>query len=69
MDDYINFVQVQSEAAVRNLATQYPYDTQTDGQLSLRGNTEEVAGQLKTEIQKAVSSLRAWRFSKPGSLT
>ena len=51
VDDYINFVQVQSEAAVRNLATQYPYDTQTDGQLSLRGNTEEIAGQLKTEIQ------------------
>lgn len=51
VDDYINFVQVQSEAAVRNLATQYPYDTQADGQLSLRGDTEEIAGQLKTEIQ------------------
>ena len=51
VDDYINFVHVQSEAAVRNLATHYPYDTQTDEQLSLRGNTEEIAGQLKTEIQ------------------
>ena len=51
VDDYIHFVQIQSEAAVRNLATQYPYDTQAEGQLSLRGNTEQVAGQLKTEIQ------------------
>ena len=51
VDNYVNFVHVQSEAAVRNLATQYPYDTQEDGQLSLRGDTEEIAGQLKTEIQ------------------
>lgn len=51
VDDYIHFVHVQSEAAVRNLATQYPYDTQNDGQLSLRGDTEEIAGQLKVEIQ------------------
>ncbi len=36
---------------VRNLATHYPYDTQEDGQLSLRGDTEEVAGQLQAEIQ------------------
>ena len=51
VDDYVNFVHVQSESAVRNLATRYPYDTQRDGQLSLRGDTEEIAGQLKTEIQ------------------
>ena len=51
VDNYVNFVHVQSEAAVRNLATRYPYDTQADGQLSLRGDTEEIAGQLKTEIQ------------------
>lgn len=51
VDDYVNFVHVQSESAVRNLATQYPYDTQQVGQLSLRGDTEEIAGQLKTEIQ------------------
>ena len=51
VDDYVNYVHVQSESAVRNLATHYPYDTQADGQLSLRGNTEEVAGQLQAEIQ------------------
>ena len=51
VDDYVNYVHVQSESAVRNLATHYPYDTQEDGQLSLRGNTEEIAVQLQTEIQ------------------
>ena len=51
VDSYVDFVHVQSEAAVRNLASQYPYDTQTDGQLSLRGHTEEVASHLKGEIQ------------------
>ena len=51
VDDYVNFVHVQSESAVRNLATQYPYDTQEEGVTSLRGDTEEVADRLKTEIQ------------------
>ena len=51
VDDYVNFMHVQSESAVRNLATQYPYDTRQDDQISLRGRTEEIAGQLKTEIQ------------------
>ena len=39
VDDYVNFVHVQSESAVRNLATQYPYDTHEEGKLSLRTNT------------------------------
>ena len=51
VDDYVNFMHVQSEAAVRNLAVQYPYDTRDESKISLRGNTEEIAGQLKTEIQ------------------
>ena len=51
VDDYVNFMHVQSESAVRNLATRYPYDTRDDGQTSLRGNTEEIAEQLQTEIQ------------------
>ena len=42
---------VQSESAVRNLATRHPYDTHEEGQISLRANTEEIAGQLQTEIQ------------------
>ena len=50
VDNYEHYVKVQSEAAVRNLATQYPYDAYVDGQKSLRGNTLEVAEQLKTEV-------------------
>ncbi len=51
VDDYVNYVHVQSESALRNLATLYPYDTHEEGSLSLRGNTDEIAGQLKIEIQ------------------
>jgi len=51
VDNYDNFVHVQSEAALRNLATGHPYDAHNDGQMSLRGNTVEVAEQLKGEIQ------------------
>ena len=51
VDDYKNFVTVQSESALRNLATQYAYDPHSDGQLSLRANIEEVAAQLQREIQ------------------
>jgi regulator of protease activity HflC (stomatin/prohibitin superfamily) len=51
VDDYQNFVKVQSEAAVRNLATSYSYDAHTEDQMSLRGNTTEVAEHLKKEIQ------------------
>jgi regulator of protease activity HflC (stomatin/prohibitin superfamily) len=49
--DYENYVHVQSEAALRNLATSYPYDTHVVDQKSLRGNTLEIAEHLKTEIQ------------------
>ena len=51
VDDYVHYVNVQSESAVRNLATRYPYDAHEETQTSLRGNTEEIAGQLQTEIQ------------------
>jgi regulator of protease activity HflC (stomatin/prohibitin superfamily) len=51
VDDYQNYVKVQSEAAVRNLATRYPYDAHEEHKVSLRGNTAEVAGDLKAEIQ------------------
>jgi regulator of protease activity HflC (stomatin/prohibitin superfamily) len=50
VDDYEHYVKVQSESAVRNLATRYPYDAHDDGQLSLRGSTDEVAKSLKAEI-------------------
>ncbi|MGE0639577.1 MAG: SPFH domain-containing protein [Thermoanaerobaculia bacterium] len=50
VDNYEDFVHVQSESALRNLATQYTYDSHSDGAKSLRGNTVEVADQLKKEI-------------------
>jgi len=51
VDDYKNFVQVQSEAALRNLASSYPYDAHVEGETSLRSHTTVVADQLKREIQ------------------
>jgi regulator of protease activity HflC (stomatin/prohibitin superfamily) len=51
VDDYNNYVKVQSEAALRNLATRYTYDTHDDSQMSLRSHTAEVAEHLKKEIQ------------------
>lgn len=55
VDDFENYVHVQSEAAVRNLATSYPYDVHTDDQVSLRGNTAAVAEHLKKEIQERLT--------------
>jgi regulator of protease activity HflC (stomatin/prohibitin superfamily) len=52
VDDYENFVHVQSESALRNLTTSYPYDSHEEGQKALRSHTAEVAGQLKQEIQE-----------------
>ncbi len=52
VDNYENFVHVQSEAAVRNLATSYPYDAHDDKVTSLRGQTAAVAEHLKSEIQE-----------------
>jgi regulator of protease activity HflC (stomatin/prohibitin superfamily) len=51
VDDYEDFVEVQSEAALRNLATRYPYDSE-DHEKSLRGSTAEICGQLKDDIQE-----------------
>ncbi|MCU0222540.1 MAG: SPFH domain-containing protein [Acidobacteria bacterium] len=51
VDDYQNYVHVQSESALRSLATQYPYDAHEDGVMSLRANIVEIAEHLKTEIQ------------------
>ncbi len=51
VDDYENYVHVQSESALRNLATLHPYDAHGDGQMSLRSNTNEIAQALKEEIQ------------------
>jgi len=55
VDDYENFVHVQSEAALRNLATSYPYDQHEEGEKALRSHTSEIANQLKLEIQERLT--------------
>jgi len=51
VDDYNNYVKVQTESALRNLATSYTYDAHDDHTISLRGTTQVVADHLKKEIQ------------------
>jgi len=50
VDDYEHFVEVQSEAALRSLATRYPYDSE-DHVVSLRGSTDEICEKLRDDIQ------------------
>jgi regulator of protease activity HflC (stomatin/prohibitin superfamily) len=51
VDDYQNYVRVQTESALRNAATSYPYDSHEDAVVSLRGNTAVVADHLQKEVQ------------------
>jgi regulator of protease activity HflC (stomatin/prohibitin superfamily) len=55
VDDYEKFVHVQSEAALRNLATRYPYDAHDDQHPSLRGHAQTIATELRDEIQKRLA--------------
>ena len=52
VDDYINFVQVQSESALRNLATRFPYVADQEGEMDLSGHTAEMSVGLAKEIQE-----------------
>jgi regulator of protease activity HflC (stomatin/prohibitin superfamily) len=52
VDDYENYVKVQSESAVRTLATAYPYDAHTAGEEALSTHTAEVSKRLLSEIQE-----------------
>jgi regulator of protease activity HflC (stomatin/prohibitin superfamily) len=55
VDNYENYVRVQSEAALRNAATSYPYDAHEDGVMSLRGSTSVVADHLQKEVQQRLT--------------
>ncbi len=55
VDDYVNFVHVQSEAALRNLATQYAYVPEGEGEMALSSHTAEISGQLRGEIQERLA--------------
>ena len=52
---YHDFVEIQSETAIRHIASQYPYDTFNDDDLTLRGNTTAVSDELAQELQERLS--------------
>jgi regulator of protease activity HflC (stomatin/prohibitin superfamily) len=53
VDDYEEFVEIQSEAAIRHVATKYPYDTFTDDdEITLRGNADIISDVLANELQE-----------------
>ena len=56
VDDYEDFVNIQSEAAIRNLATTYPYDQHDDNEIALRSHSSQIAEKLCKEIQARLSS-------------
>jgi SPFH domain / Band 7 family len=55
VDNYLNFVSVQAESALRHVATSHPYDDTTNAGTSLRGSTDVVAAQLAREVAERVS--------------
>jgi hypothetical protein len=54
VDEYTKFVAIQTETAVRHVASSYPYTSQREGELSLRENAEEITGRLSAEIADRV---------------
>ena len=51
VDDYEDYVAIQSEAAIRNMATSYPYDDHEGESITLRGSANEIGDILKAEVQ------------------
>jgi SPFH domain / Band 7 family len=56
VDAYTKFVAIQTETAVRHIASSYPYDNRGSGALSLRDNAEEITSRLSAELQDRVQS-------------
>jgi len=55
VDDYTKFVAIQTETAVRHIASRYPYTSHGEGDLSLRENAEEITARLSAEIAERVA--------------
>lgn len=55
VDDFKAFVGIQTETAVRHIATGYPYDAREEGRISLREHADEITGRLSTEIAERVA--------------
>lgn len=56
VDDYENFVHIQSESALRAMATSYPYDQHEEGQLALRSHASEISQHLKNELAERLAN-------------
>ncbi|TYT25471.1 SPFH domain-containing protein [Luteimonas viscosa] len=56
VDDYESFVHIQSEAALRAMATSYPYDQHEDGQISLRSHPVEISDRLKEQLDERLTA-------------
>ncbi|MFJ5151155.1 SPFH domain-containing protein [Streptomyces sp. NPDC088353] len=56
VDDFLEFVSTQTEAAVRHIAIEYPYDAHDEDGLSLRGNAEEITEKLAAELHARVEA-------------
>ncbi|MFI6286985.1 SPFH domain-containing protein [Streptomyces sp. NPDC051018] len=56
VDDFLEFVSTQTEAAVRHIAIEYPYDAHDENGLSLRGNAEEITEKLALELHARVEA-------------
>jgi regulator of protease activity HflC (stomatin/prohibitin superfamily) len=56
VDDYTHFVSIQTETAVRHIASSYPYDSRGSGTLSLRDNADEITQRLSAELTDRVRS-------------
>ncbi|MBH1569229.1 SPFH domain-containing protein [Stenotrophomonas maltophilia] len=55
VDDYESFVHIQSESALRAMATSYPYAQHEDGQLALRSHASEISQHLKNELAERLA--------------
>ncbi len=56
VDDYVDFVKIQSESALRQMAQSFPYDSHDSGSVSLRSHHAEIAERLREEVQERLAS-------------
>jgi regulator of protease activity HflC (stomatin/prohibitin superfamily) len=55
VENYLSYVEVQTEAAIRTMAANHPYDTPNEGETSLRGNSDEVNAELMGQLTERLS--------------
>lgn len=55
VEDFMEFISIQADSTVRDIASKYPYDSVSEGEKSLRASSDEVAASLKTELQQRVA--------------